>query len=103
MTGSKTLVFDTVGGDTLRRSWGVLKPRGRLVTIAASEEGTKDPRTRAAFFIVQVNGEQLSAITRLIDERRLRPVVDAVFPLAQARQAYEHRTTRGKVVLSVMR
>ena len=30
-------VFDTVGGDPLRRSWGVLRPGGRLVTIATSD------------------------------------------------------------------
>src|SRR5262249_37017897 len=41
-------VFDAVGGDTLRRSWGVLRPGGRLVTIAASEDGSRDERTRAA-------------------------------------------------------
>ena len=33
------LVFDTVGGDTLRRSWQVLKPGGRLVTVAVDSEG----------------------------------------------------------------
>src|SRR5262245_57524082 len=32
------VVFDTVGGETLERSWGVLKPGGRLVTVAASGE-----------------------------------------------------------------
>ena len=73
-----------------------------MVTIATSEEGTSDPRTRAAFFIVQANREQLEEIARLIDEGRLRPVVDAVFPLAEARRAYEHRATRGKVVLAMM-
>src|SRR5436305_3589034 len=46
-------VFDTVGGDTLQRSWGVMKPGGRLVTVAASEEGSPDERTRATFFIVE--------------------------------------------------
>jgi NADPH:quinone reductase-like Zn-dependent oxidoreductase len=95
------VVFDTVGGETLARSWGVLRPGGRLVTIATSSEGTTDPRTRAAFFIVQANREQLGRIARLIDEGRLRPVIDAVFPLAQAPQAYERRTRRGKVVLCV--
>ena len=49
----------------------------------------------------RVNREQLGEIARLIDEGRLRPVVDAEFPLAQARRAYEHRATRGKVVLAV--
>ena len=48
-----------------------------------------------------MNREQLGEIARLIDEGRLRPVVDAEFPLAQARRAYEHRATRGKVVLAV--
>src|SRR5499425_1371000 len=46
------VVFDTVGGETLERSWGVLKPGGRLVTIAASGEQTTDERVRAAYFIV---------------------------------------------------
>ncbi len=30
------VVFDTVGGETLERSWAVLKAAGRMVTIAAS-------------------------------------------------------------------
>src|SRR4051812_4644318 len=52
-------VFDTVGGDILQRSWGLLKPGGRLVTVAASEEGTQDERTREAFFIVEASRAQL--------------------------------------------
>ena len=31
------VVFDAVGGETLQRSWDVLKPSGRMVTIAAAE------------------------------------------------------------------
>ena len=42
------VVFDTVGGETLDRSWGVLKPGGRLVTIAASVDGSPH-RTRRRF------------------------------------------------------
>jgi NADPH:quinone reductase-like Zn-dependent oxidoreductase len=95
------VVFDTVGGDTLDRSWGVLKPGGRLVTIAASVEGTSDARAREAFFIVRPEREQLNEIGQLLDAGQLQPVVDRVFPLAQARQAFEHKPTRGKVVLRV--
>jgi NADPH:quinone reductase-like Zn-dependent oxidoreductase len=51
---------------------------------------------------VQANRDQLGSIARLIDEGQLRPVVDAAFPLADARRAYEHRATRGKDVLRVM-
>ena len=95
------VVFDTVGGETLERSWGVLKPCGRVVTIATSGEGSQDPRTREAFLFVQANRAQLAEIARLIDAGQLRPVVDAVFPLAQARQAYEHKPAHGKVVLRI--
>jgi NADPH:quinone reductase-like Zn-dependent oxidoreductase len=95
------LVFDAVGGETLERSWGVLKPGGRLVTIAASGENSRDPRTREAFFIVEADRPQLGEVARLIDGGNLRPMVDAVFPLARAREAYEHKPLRGKVVLRV--
>jgi NADPH:quinone reductase-like Zn-dependent oxidoreductase len=95
------VVFDTVGGETLERSWGVLKPGGRLVTVAASGEETTDERTRAAFFIVEPRRAELAEVARLIDGGALRPAVGAVFPLAEAQQAYQHKPVRGKVVLQV--
>ena len=94
-------VFDTVGGDTLRRSWSVLKPGGRLVTVAASEEDAQDERTREAFFIVQPRRAELEEIARLIDAGQVRPVVGAEFPLADAIRAYQTKPLRGKVVLRV--
>jgi NADPH:quinone reductase-like Zn-dependent oxidoreductase len=36
------VVFDAVGGETLKRSWSLLKPQGRMVTIAADSKGTND-------------------------------------------------------------
>ena len=95
------VVFDGVGGDTLARSRAVVRPGGRLVTIAASSEGTPDQETKDAFFIVEANGAQLRELARLIDARELRPVVDRAFPLAQARAAYEHHPQRGKAVVAV--
>jgi NADPH:quinone reductase-like Zn-dependent oxidoreductase len=96
------VVFDTVGGETLARSWGVLKPGGRLATIAASSEGTADERTRAAFFIVEPSRSQLEEIAWLIDSGAIRPIVGSVFPLAEARQAYRHKPAHGKAVLEVV-
>jgi NADPH:quinone reductase-like Zn-dependent oxidoreductase len=93
-------VFDTAGGDTLRRSWGVLWPGSRLVTIAASEEGSQDERTRAAFFIAEPRRAELEEVARLIDGGEVRPV-GAEFPLADALLAYRHKPARGKVVLRV--
>ncbi len=101
VVGGVDVVFDTVGGETLDRSWGVLKPGGRLVTVADPGE-TTDERSRAAYFIVEPNRTQLAEIARLIETGALRPVVGAVFPLAEARQAYQHKPNHGKVVLRVV-
>ena len=95
------MVFGTVGGDTLRHSWHVLRPGGRLVTIAASEEGSQDERTRAAFFIVEPRRAELEEVARLIDSGAVLPVVADEFPLADALLAYRHKPARGKVVLRV--
>jgi NADPH:quinone reductase-like Zn-dependent oxidoreductase len=102
VVGHVDVVFDTVGGETLERSWSVLKPGGRLVTVAASGEQTTDERIRAAYFIVEPSRPQLAEIAQLIEGGALRPVVGAVFPLAEARQAYQDKPVRGKVVLRVV-
>ncbi len=99
------VVFDTVGGETLQRSWGVLKPGGRMITIAADSEATTDERVKQAFFIVEPNREQLTRIGQMLDAGDLRTVIDAVVPLAQASVAYtgsvKQRGGRGKVVVAV--
>ena len=69
------VVFDAVGGDTLERSWGVLKPGGRMITIAADSEGTADQRVKDAFFIVEPNQKQLVEIAKQLDAGHLRAFV----------------------------
>ena len=103
--GGMDAVLDTVGGETLQRSWSVLKSGGTLVTIAAQSEGTQAPVVRDAFFIVAANRAQLAEIARLIDAGQIRVFVQEAFPLAQARQAYERAQgggSRGKVVFRVV-
>ena len=99
------VVFDTVGGETLQRSWGVLKPGGRMITIAADAETTTDDRVKQAFFIVEPNHEQLARIGDLLEAGDLHPVVDAVLPLSQASAAFtgevRQRQGRGKLVVAV--
>jgi len=96
------VVFDTVGDDTLARSWSILRPNGRLITVAASAEHTREPRVRGAFFIVEPSRTQLTKVAGMIDAGELQPIVGAAFPLAEARQAYEHKPRHGKVVLTVV-
>jgi len=102
------LVFDTRGGDTLRRSWAVVKPGGVLVSIVSPPpppEVVQGHAVRFVWFAVEPNRDELVQIGALIDGGQLRPIIDTVFPLAQARQAYEQATrghTRGKIVLRVV-
>ena len=98
------VVFDTVGGETLDRSWRVLKPHGRMVTIAATEEAARDGRVKDVFFIVEPNQKQLIEIGEMIADGRLRTVIDTVVPLAQAPRAFAGivaRQGRGKVVVEI--
>ena len=97
------LVFDTVGGDTLRRSWQVLKPGGRLVTVAVDSESESDERVRQAFFIVEPNRTQLVEVGKLLEAAKLQTVLDTVLPVSAATEAYAGtfaRQGRGKLVIS---
>ena len=99
------VVFDGVGGATLQRSWSVLKPSGRLVTIAANSEGMADERTKSAFFIVEPNQQQLAEIASRLDRGNLKSFVDGVVPLEEATSAYfgtaERRSGSGKLVVII--
>jgi NADPH:quinone reductase-like Zn-dependent oxidoreductase len=98
-------VFDVVGGDTLQRSWNVLKPGGKLVTVATENEGATDQRIRDAYMLVRADGSQLTEIAKLIDAGKLKVFVAGVYPLAEAREAYDRAQggkLRGKIALSVM-
>jgi len=102
-------VIDTVGGEVLDRSYGVVKRGGIVVSAAAAPSGEKAERhgVQAKFFLVQVTAERLRNIAELIDAARLKTQVGEVLWLDEARQAHEmlegapHR--RGKIVIKTQR
>ena len=100
------VVLDTVGGESLARSWRILKPGGTIVSVAEkpSEEAAAALGARGIYFIVQPNHEQLIELAGLVDSGVLRPFVSKVLPLERAREAYElglRGHMRGKIVLHV--
>ncbi len=100
------VVLDTVGGDTLERSWHVLRRGGVLVTVAGSAPADKAAQlgVRGVDFIVEPSRAQLIEIAQLIEAGQLRPIVEATFPLEKAREAFERGLrghNRGKLVLQV--
>jgi NADPH:quinone reductase-like Zn-dependent oxidoreductase len=100
------LVLDAVGGDTVERSWSVLRQGGVMISVAdfiAPDEPAKHG-VRGLFFIVEPNRDQLSDLAKLIDGGLLQIVMAQVFPLARTREAFElalQAHTRGKIVLQV--
>ncbi|MET8312205.1 NADP-dependent oxidoreductase [Micromonospora sp. NPDC005173] len=123
------VVLDTLGGETLDKSLQVLKPGGKVISIA----GPPDPtfakelganhlvrlvmtalsfRTRQharrrhvtySFLFMRASGDQLREVTSLIEAGTIRPVVDRVFPFESTREALayveEGRAKAGKVVV----
>jgi NADPH:quinone reductase-like Zn-dependent oxidoreductase len=92
------VVFDTVGGERLRRSPAVLRAGGRLVSVA------EDPPAGGMYFIVAPNHDQLVSIARRVDAGELRPAPVEVYPLTSAREAYARSLEpgrHGKVVLGI--
>lgn len=100
------VVLDLVGGDTLTRSWQVVREGGVVVSVVSPPptEPSPRPEVRFVYFIVEPSGAQLRQIGGLLDEGWVRPIVDQVFPLAEARRAYDagiHGHPRGKIVLTI--
>jgi len=100
------VVLDPVGKDTLARSYGVVKKGGIVVTIVSRpDQAELDKRgIRGASLSSHPNANELAEITKLIDEKKIRPIVTQVLPLAEAAKADEQAAThhtRGKIVLKV--
>jgi NADPH:quinone reductase-like Zn-dependent oxidoreductase len=98
------LVFDTVGGDALARSADVLREGGRLVAVADEPPPEIAERVHATYFVVEPDREQLVELAKLATDGILRPAIDSVFSMKDARAAFDRVMSsgkRGKVVIDV--
>jgi NADPH:quinone reductase-like Zn-dependent oxidoreductase len=100
------IVLDTIGGATQERSWLVLKKGGVLISLVQppSQEKTNQFGVRGIMCSVEPNGAQLKKIAKLLDSAKLRPTIDRILPLSEARRAHElsqNGHVRGKIVLRV--
>jgi NADPH:quinone reductase-like Zn-dependent oxidoreductase len=123
--------FDLLGGDTLARLWSVLKPGGRVVSIAGMPEpvtARKDlergsslavlfwvasltTRLRAwrhglsyRYLFMHPSGADLSYLASLIDAKNLEVVIDRIFSFSDAKEAMaylEDGHAKGKIVLAM--
>ena len=124
------VVLNSLGTETLNKSLQVLKPGGKLISISgppdpdfAKNQGSswilrqvmrllsyrirkkaKRHHVSYSFLFMKADGDQLRAITSLIDSGIIRPVVDRVFPFESTKEAMayvEHGRAKGKVIVKV--
>jgi len=115
------VVVDMVGGDYVPRNLACLAEDGRHVSIAVQRGPTAEIqifdmmrrrltltgstlRNRPVEFKTMVADEIASTVWPYVDGGRLRPVIDSIFPLAEAARAHERMESGehvGKIVLEV--
>lgn len=98
--GGVDAVVDTVGGDTLRLSAGLLAPEGRLASIADAEVIELGGR----YVFVRPDPLDLHVLGELADQGVINVHVDRALPLERAAEAQNLNAeghTRGKVVVTV--
>lgn len=124
------VVFDTLGGEALNKSFTVVKPNGWVVSISGSPDhntaldmnlsfvkaqilrlvGFAVNRTAKKFGVnyrfvfMKPSGQQLKQISDLMSKKIIKPVVDKVFTLAESQAALDYSEAgraRGKIVISI--
>ena len=115
------VVIDMVGGDYLPRNLACLAEEGRHVSIAVQRGATAEIpifdimrrrltltgstlRPRSIEFKTMVADEIVKTVWPFVQGGRLKPVVDSVFPLAEAAEAHQRMESGehvGKIVLEV--
>jgi len=124
------VVFDTQGGETLLRSFQSVKRGGVVVTVGGVPDGkfarawgvslpiiwtltfmtrkitaaAKQSGARFEYLFMRPSGDQLAEISKLVDQRTLKPVLDRRFPFDATREAVAYVETGkavGKVIVDV--
>jgi NADPH:quinone reductase-like Zn-dependent oxidoreductase len=99
-------VVDLVAGDTLARSYGIVKRGGVLVTTVGTidENKAKSAGIRAERIVMKRNSADLAELVNLVAKGVVKPRMDQTLSLNQAKEAQqlsERGKTVGKVVLKV--
>ena len=100
------LVFDMLGGETLNRSFGVLKKGGMLVSIKGQDTDNLAPKhgVRFEWFFMEPDGVMLAELGNLIEDGIVTTVIDSTYPMTQTAEAYDalrEGHAVGKIVVTV--
>jgi len=118
------VVFDTLGGDYTLDAFQIIKSGGKVTSIAnipdeetaamMGIEGYKLPENFSKamdeksasykFTWMQPNGEQLDVISAMVEDGKIKPVIDKIYSFEDGIEAYLYLATgraKGKVIISI--
>lgn len=103
------LVVDTIAGNTIMDSAQVLAPYGRIVSLAdycpPQNLISLWPKNAEIHLVFMTpSADRLKKLAELVEQDKLKIIVDKVFPLEQVAKAHEYLASRGrtgKIVLSI--
>ena len=100
------LVIDTIGGETLARSFKVLKKGGTMVSVKSQDNDNLAEKYGVHFewFFMSPDGKMLSELAKLISQGTVKTVIDSIFRMNQAAEAFDKLATgraKGKIVIAV--
>lgn len=100
------VVLNAVRGDSLARSYGVVKKGGIIVSITGQPEQAELDKhgIRGTSMMAHPDAKVLEELAKLIDSKKITPIVSEVMPLSDIAKAHEQiasQHTRGKIVLKV--
>jgi NADPH:quinone reductase-like Zn-dependent oxidoreductase len=99
-------VVDLVGGDTLARSYSIVKKGGVLVTTVEpiDESAAKQAGIRGVSYLMKRSAPDLDELAKLVEQGVVKPRVSQTMDLAHAKEAQELNETgqsHGKFILKV--
>jgi len=124
------IVFDTLGGEALYKSFQVIRPGGWVVSISGDPDQrlakdmnlnflkslvlrmvgrkanhlARKAHANYRFIFMKPSGDQLAQIASLVEEGQIKPVIDREFSFSESQQAMDYLEaghSRGKVVIRI--
>lgn len=101
------LVFDTVGGEILTKTWETVKKDGTIITVGdppppwafdkgEAAESVSLPGVRYKHFIVSPSSERLDRLSGMLDDGSMEPLAVKSFPVDEVEQAWTHARLRNR-------
>ncbi|MEZ4742403.1 MAG: NADP-dependent oxidoreductase [Bdellovibrionota bacterium] len=123
-------VFDTLGGESLKRSFQILKEGGKVVSITGMPNSKfgkdygvgffkqilfalltthltileKKYGVEYIFLFMKHNGDQLEKISDLIEQKKIKPIIDRIYSFSETQKAISYSESgraKGKIIIKV--